>query len=115
MTEFNSIAETYYEVTGGSAHRFAHYMSPMWCVYDYDPANDGPEVDIIKGILASHPLYTPGKERELLRFQKFVNRLARHHYDNPYSRLSTKRKLFIAYEVIKLHLFVPKGEFAWTR
>src|SRR5208282_6825232 len=86
-----------------SVHEEAFYWHGLPEVYTYDSAEDGPEAEIIKGILASQPLYVPGKEGELLRFQKFVNQAARHFYDNPYSRLSVRRKTFVAQHVIALH------------
>ena len=38
-----------------SGHAMAFYTSPMADVYDYDPAEDGPECEIITRVLASHP------------------------------------------------------------
>jgi len=101
-----------------SVHEEAFYLHGLPEVFTYDSAEDGPEVEIIKGILASQPLYVPGKEGELLRFQDFVNRVARHMYGDRYGRLGAKRKTLVYKRVIKLHtgdlgLRKKKG-FAWT-
>src|SRR6266478_4292021 len=84
------------ETTG---HAMAFYMSSLANAYEYDPAADGPETDVIKRIRAKHALYAPGKEGELLKFQYFVDSVARHMYGDRYGRLGKKRQL-----VVLLHL-----------
>jgi hypothetical protein len=119
LPSFDSYDESVAWFMSLPGHEAAYWSGSIFnWVFDYDPADDGPECEIATRILASHPLYTPGKEAELLRFQKFVNRVARHMYDNPYSRLSAKRKIMVAKEVIVLHVkgkHVPPGSFLWTR
>ncbi len=36
-------------------HALAFYRSPISSAYWYDPAEDGPEVEVITRILAAHP------------------------------------------------------------
>lgn len=38
-----------------SVYRLFSWASTLFGVYDYDAADDGPEVEIITRILASHP------------------------------------------------------------
>jgi hypothetical protein len=40
---------------GASVHAEHFFWSPLAHAYDYDPADDGPECEIITRILASHP------------------------------------------------------------
>lgn len=51
------------DLEGMSAHERAFRSVPTNGVYSYDPADDGPECEVITRILASHPLYIPGMER----------------------------------------------------
>lgn len=49
-----------------SGHATAFFRSPLANVYEYDPADDGPEVEVISRILTSHPGYVIGEERIIL-------------------------------------------------
>ena len=40
-------------------------------VYAYDPAEDGPECEIITRILAAHPDYRPREERREMKADRF--------------------------------------------
>ena len=40
---------------GASVHAEHFFWSPLAHAYDYDPADDGPECEVITRILASHP------------------------------------------------------------
>lgn len=75
-------------------------------VFCFSPcaADDGPEVKIIKAILATHKLYTPGKEGELLKFQHFVDDAARALFNDRYGRLGKKRQEAVRRFVILLHV-----------
>lgn len=75
-------------------------------VFCFSPcaADDGPEVEIIKAILATHKLYVPGKEASLLRFQRFVDKVARLMYGDRYGRLGKKRQQSVRRQVISLHV-----------
>lgn len=79
-------------------------------------ADDGPEVDVIKAIRATHQLYTPGKEAELLKFQRFVDKVARQMFGDRYGRLGLRRKATVRQMVINLHVdgFRPGSEFLIT-
>lgn len=103
------ISRIHDEVTlhkGASAH--AEYV--FWSgrvvdpVYEYDPADDGPEAEAITRILASHALYAPGKEGELLKFQHFVDDAARALFNKRYGRLGKKRQETVRKFVIHLHV-----------
>jgi hypothetical protein len=86
-----------------SGHRLAWVCNNRG-VYDYDPTDDGPECEVITRILASQPLYSPSREAELLRFQHFVDKVARAMYSERYGRLGVRRKLKVVAKVIRLHL-----------
>lgn len=85
-------------------HAMAFFTSPLASVRDYDPTDDGPEVGTITRILASHKLYTPGKEGEMLRFQHFVDDAARAIFGDRYGRLGKKRQATVRKFVVMLHL-----------
>jgi hypothetical protein len=112
--QFNN--ESDFDETGSaSGHAVAFYTSPQSHVYNYDAANDGPECEAITRILARHTLYTPGKEGELLRFEHFVDRVARHLFGKRYSLLGTERKEKVRAKVVALHLGEDfKGKAYWT-
>lgn len=44
-----------FDFPNSSGHAMAFYRSPASNVYEYDPAEDGPECEVIMRILASHP------------------------------------------------------------
>ena len=71
---------------------------------EYDPADDGPEVKVISYIRAKHPLYAPGKEGEMLRFQHFVDDAARAIFGDRYGRLGKNRQATVRKFVVMLHL-----------
>lgn len=93
----------------------AFYTSPLANVYEYDPADDGPEVRVINKILAKHVFYAPGKEGSLLRFQQFVDKVARHLYGERYGRLGKRRQENVRHEVIRLHLEDAEDSFVPSR
>lgn len=103
------------DVSATSGHAMAFYTSPLAGAYEYDPANDGPEVKIIASVRARHVLYAPGKEGELLRFQHFIDECARRMYGKHYGCLGKKRKEEVRAVVIMLHLGDDfKGTAYWT-
>lgn len=46
----------------GHEHYWQHNVFG-WGVYQYNPADDGPECEAITRILAHHPRYVPGVEK----------------------------------------------------
>jgi hypothetical protein len=52
------------EPTTGHEQHF--FWSNLAHVYDYDPAGDGPECEVITRILAQHPLYAAGAEKQMI-------------------------------------------------
>jgi hypothetical protein len=110
MSEFNEL-----DFSNTLGHAIAFFKSPMAGAYEYDPADDGPECEVITRVLASHKLYRPGNEGELLRFHHFVDSVARHMYGKHYARLGEKRKEKVRAKVIALHLGEDfKGTAYWT-
>lgn len=93
--------QTTHNTTG---HAMAFYASHPGKLREYDPTENGPEVEIIRSIRVAHALYTPGKEGELLRFQRFVDDAARAMYGKRYGRLGKKRQARVRKFVIFLHL-----------
>lgn len=86
------------------------------CVSCNEAVKDGPEVGIITRIRASYPLYMIGKEGELLKFQRFVDKVAHKMFHRRYGRLGLRRKATVRKMVINLHLdgFRPGSEFLIT-
>lgn len=93
--------QTTYSTTG---HAVAFYASHPGKVYSYDPAEDGPEAEIITRILAKHALYAPGEEGELLKFQHLVDDAARALFNDRYGRLGKKRQETVRKFAIMLHV-----------
>lgn len=87
-----------------SGHAMAFYKTPLGIVREYDEAEDGPEVGVIQAIRASHGLYIPGKEAELLKFQRFVDKVARAMYGKRYLLLGLLRKAKVRRKVVMLHV-----------
>ena len=87
-----------------SGHAMGFFTSPAASTREYDPADDGPEVDVITRIRAKHALYAPGKEGELLKFQHFVDDAARALFNDRYGRLGKKRQETVRKFVIMMHV-----------
>ncbi len=100
---WNSLAEAYADVGGGSGHKVAFFMSPMADTYDYDPADDGPECEIITRILSSHTLYDPGQEVKVLRAEQHLNELARQMFGDRYGRLGRKRQAEVRRQYVYIY------------
>jgi len=49
-------------------HEAAFYDKNIGDVYVYDPTDDGPECEVITRILAAHPFFIPGEERNAKTF-----------------------------------------------
>lgn len=70
-----------------SGHAMAFCMSPMSDVYEYDPAENGPECEVITQILARHPLYIPGRERSSLQETRLLDAESLKLYHKRYAKL----------------------------
>ena len=103
MTQFKPL-----DFSNTSGHAMAFYteaeISLKGSYREYDPTDDGPEVDVITRIKAKHALYAPGKEGELLKFQHFVDDAARALFNDRYGRLGKKRQETVRKFVIMLHV-----------
>ena len=53
-------------MTPGHYEYWFRTSHPFGGIYDYDPTNDGPECEVITRILASHPLYAVGIEKQMI-------------------------------------------------
>jgi hypothetical protein len=84
-------------------HEWAFLTKTLSDACDYDPTDDGPEVEVIKAIRATHALYTPGKEAHLMKFQRFVDTVARKLFGRRYGVLGLRRKARVMKSVVKLH------------
>jgi len=75
--------------TGHEQHffwgNFAH-------VYVYDPADDGPECETITRILARHPLYVPGLEKQAIRVSRHLDAAALALYGEPFAKIGEDRR-----------------------
>jgi hypothetical protein len=76
-------------VYNATAHKQAWFLRAgnFASVYEYDPANDGPECETITRILAHQPFYKPGAEQHLLRASINVNTAARVLFQREYAEL----------------------------
>lgn len=101
-----------YEKEFGLPECCNHNVERANCITCGRAADDGPEVGVIKAIRASHQLYAPGKEGELLKFQRFVDKVARTMFRRRYGRLGVRRKQTVRRMVVNLHVdgFRPGSE-----
>jgi hypothetical protein len=49
-----------------SSHYNSWWSHPFCGLYYYDPTDDGPECEVITRILARHPLYVAGIEKQMI-------------------------------------------------
>lgn len=92
------------DISATSGHAMKFYTSLYAGSLEYDPAEDGPEVDVIRSVRAKHPLYTPGEESRVLRFYQFADRVARRMYGKRYGRLGRRRQQEVRAVVVSLHV-----------
>jgi hypothetical protein len=85
-----------------SAHE-AYWQSHVfgWGVYQYDPADDGPECEVITRILAHHPFYQPGQELQHLRLMAYLEEVARQLFGVRYRFLDAAQKTAVRMAVIR--------------
>lgn len=60
-------------------HEIHYWRTPMSYLYQYDPTDDGPEVEVITRILANHPAYIPGFERQRMEIGEAMKADLRGH------------------------------------
>ena len=85
----NLCPDDYEDMAG---HEYAFRMTSFGNVYTYDPAEDGPECEVITRILAHHPLYIPGRERDIIRKGRLMDLLALHLYQKSYAKLAEQQR-----------------------
>lgn len=85
-----------------SGHAMVFYTSPRAGVYDYDPADDGPECEVITRVLAHHPLYRPGKEAEHLKLSTFVDATAKYLFGWEYAECNQAEKAVIRLAIVRV-------------
>lgn len=64
-------------------------------VYDYDPADDGPECEIVTRILAQHPLYVAGVEKRAIRYSRLLDCAALVLFQHPFADIGEDARMFI--------------------
>jgi hypothetical protein len=65
----------------------------------YDPADDGPECEVIARILAHHPLYIPGVEKRNIEVSRLLEIAAILRYKKSYRLLSVEQRFSVYWEV----------------
>jgi len=59
------------EISAHESYRLENVFFPS--IYYYDPADDGPECEVITRILASHPLYVSGVEKQSIQYSRYLD------------------------------------------
>ena len=79
-------------MTGHEAYRRSG--PPPWppAFWEYDTADDGPECEVITRILAGHPSYIPGIEKQAIEYSRYLDVAALVLYNKPFAELSAERQ-----------------------
>jgi hypothetical protein len=68
---------------------------PVSGVYVYDPADDGPECETITRILARHPLYVPGLEKQATKVSRHLDAAALALHGKPFAKIGEDRRTIV--------------------
>lgn len=78
-----------------TAH-MTHFLNmPVSGVYVYDPADDGPECETITRILARHPLYVPGLEKQATKVSRHLDAAALALHGKPFAKIGEDRRTIV--------------------
>jgi hypothetical protein len=78
-----------------TAH-MVHFLNlPASGVYVYDPADDGPECEVITRILARHPLYVPSLEKQAIKVSRHLDAAALALYGKPFAKIGEDRRTIV--------------------
>jgi hypothetical protein len=80
------------DLTAHAEHATRHILHDC---YEYDPADDGPECEIITRILARHPLYIPGVEKRFIKFSRMLDVAAIAQFSQAFADISEDERAVI--------------------
>jgi hypothetical protein len=78
-----------------SAHQTYVSNRSLLGVYEYDPAEDGPECEIITRILAKHPLYRVGTEKRALHKSLMLDRASIIAYGRLFKHIGANAQAYV--------------------
>jgi hypothetical protein len=87
-----------------SVHREYWERHHLADVYEYCPADDGPECEIITRILARYPLYIPGMERRTLLSSRMLDIAAVVQFSQPFKDLTENQRTLVRNHVARAYL-----------
>lgn len=84
---------------GHSAHftKLPFFVS----VYSYDPTDDGPECETITRILARHPLYVPGVEKQVIQASRYLEVAALVLCGKPFAEIGEAWRTIVRERVVQ--------------
>lgn len=78
-----------------TAHMIHFLNRPLGEIYVYDPADDGPECEVITRILAGHPSYISGTEKQTIQYSRYLDVAALVLYNTSFAELSAERQAIV--------------------
>ena len=74
---------------------------PLGEIYTYDPADDGPECEVITRILAKHPLYVAGAEKPAIKAGRYLEAAALVLFGKSFASLTEEYRTVVRGRIAK--------------
>jgi len=69
--------------------------------YDYDSTDDGPECEVITRILAHHPLYVSGVEKQSLKYSRCLDVAALVLYGKAFDKIGEECRTIVRQRIVQ--------------